>query len=84
VRTGKGRFDEGLLLRQLSPDGVLVYPETFGDLYRLRRAGDSFTRETWTAFPSSPWWADTHKNIMILIIYILYSLLNIILLIRWF
>ncbi len=54
VRTGKGRFDEGLLLRQLSPDGVLVYPETFGDLYRLRRAGDSFTRETWTGVSFVP------------------------------
>lgn len=42
-----GAFHEEILVRQLSPEGILVYPERCGQLYRVYRRGDELVREEW-------------------------------------
>jgi protein-L-isoaspartate O-methyltransferase len=40
-------FREGLLLAQLGDDGILLYPEARGRLYRVQRQGEDIVRESW-------------------------------------
>lgn len=47
VPRGGAGFREELLLDQLSEDGILVYPETRGSLFRLRRRRGGVVREAW-------------------------------------
>ena len=42
---GGFRFDEAPFAGDLSDGGILQYPEVCGNLYRLRRDGETFTRE---------------------------------------
>ena len=41
------RFREERVIAQLAPGGILLYPETHGRLYRVRRRGQSLVREAW-------------------------------------
>lgn len=46
ARIGCG-FSESVLLSQLADDGILVYPEAFGELFRLRRTKTGADRDSW-------------------------------------
>jgi protein-L-isoaspartate(D-aspartate) O-methyltransferase len=40
-------FSEDSLVTRLSSDGILLYPEALGRIYRLRRRGGSVLRDSW-------------------------------------
>jgi protein-L-isoaspartate(D-aspartate) O-methyltransferase len=41
-------FSEELLLKQLTDDGILLYPETYGSMYRVRlHSGKIAKKDTW-------------------------------------
>lgn len=47
-------FREELLLAQLAPDGVLVYPEEHGSIYRIERRHGGLVRDRWTGVAFVP------------------------------
>ena len=48
VRERIGRtFLEGTLLAQLAEGGIMIYPETVGALYRIRKTGTVLRRDEW-------------------------------------
>ncbi|HUW42214.1 MAG TPA: protein-L-isoaspartate O-methyltransferase [Rectinemataceae bacterium] len=56
VRRSRRRpgFREEPLLDQLGPEGILVYPEERGNLYRLVRRGDTLLRDRWSGVAFVP------------------------------
>lgn len=47
-------FREELLIAQLAPDGVLVYPEEHGSLYRIERRHGGLVRDRWSGVAFVP------------------------------
>jgi protein-L-isoaspartate(D-aspartate) O-methyltransferase len=41
------KFDPSILLDQIRDDGVLLYPENYGNLFKIKKSGDKFVRETY-------------------------------------
>lgn len=53
AQPGRG-FSEFELLRQLVDEGILVYPETFGELFRIRKTKDGAARASWAGVSFVP------------------------------
>jgi protein-L-isoaspartate O-methyltransferase len=54
VAQGKSGFFEEPLLSQLTDEGILVYPENYGDLHRTRKRSGTVTRDSWTGVSFVP------------------------------
>lgn len=50
----KRGFSEEPLLSQLTDDGILVYPENYGDLHRTRKRSRAVMRDSWTGVSFVP------------------------------